>query len=162
MQIQSVIALTRNIVTRHRLDPHHVIAHSDMAPRRKIDPGEKFPWDRLAAHGLGLFVEPAPIRDGQVLHPGASGKAVKRARDQLRRLGFGLELGEDYDDALTFAVKGFQRHWRPSRVDGVFDPSTRETLTALLKTRGALTVSHSAISLQLIAIGLSGMASNGP
>src|SRR5262249_24126419 len=56
-----VEALARDIQARHTIKPERVLAHSDVAPRRKIDPGEKFPWARLAAAGVGHWVEPTPI-----------------------------------------------------------------------------------------------------
>ena len=59
-QIGRVLDLVADIVRRHRLDPHRVFAHSDVAPARKLDPGELFPWRDLAARGLGWWVEPEP------------------------------------------------------------------------------------------------------
>src|SRR5271156_6513951 len=59
-QIDAVIALCRDIVHRHGIRADHVLAHSDVAPNRKIDPGEKFPWDRLHRAGIGMWVAPKP------------------------------------------------------------------------------------------------------
>ena len=59
-QIAAVIALCRGIFTRHEIPPDRVLAHSDVAPSRKRDPGEKFPWKLLADSGIGLWVKPAP------------------------------------------------------------------------------------------------------
>src|SRR5882724_3577295 len=59
-QIEAVKTLCRDIVARHTIPAARVLAHSDVAPARKEDPGEKFPWDRLAAAGIGLWVAPAP------------------------------------------------------------------------------------------------------
>src|SRR3954471_3267029 len=66
-QIEAVIALCRDIVARHAIRRERVLGHSDVAPNRKQDPGEKFPWHRLAAAGVGLWVEPAPITAGRTL-----------------------------------------------------------------------------------------------
>ena len=66
-QIDAVIALCRDIVGRHSIAPERVLAHSDTAPGRKIDPGEKFPWAQLHAAGVGHYVEPSPIRGGRFL-----------------------------------------------------------------------------------------------
>ena len=60
-QVAAVTALCRSIFTRHQIPADRVLAHSDVAPNRKQDPGEKFPWKTLAASGVGLWVNPAPI-----------------------------------------------------------------------------------------------------
>jgi N-acetylmuramoyl-L-alanine amidase len=135
-QIQSVIALVLNIVARRRLQPARVLAHSDLAPRRKVDPGEKFPWARLARHGLGLYVPPRPLRNGSIMVEGVSGKAVLNLKQRFKRLGFAVGENDIFDEDFTFVVKAFQRHWRPEKVDGLVDPSTRGTLADLLKMRG--------------------------
>ena len=64
-QIDAVIALCRDIVGRHTIPAARVLGHSDIAPDRKIDPGEWFPWARLAAGGVGVWIEPAPIVAGR-------------------------------------------------------------------------------------------------
>jgi hypothetical protein len=64
-QVAAVIALARDIVARNRIRPERVLGHSDVAPARKQDPGEKFPWERLAAAGVGLWVAPEPITRDQ-------------------------------------------------------------------------------------------------
>jgi N-acetylmuramoyl-L-alanine amidase len=135
-QIAAVIALVKNIVMRRRLDPRRILAHSDIAPRRKIDPGERFPWARLALHGLGQFIEPSPIRSGKKLAHGDEGEGVMHAKTMLRMLGFQTDETPLFDEELVFIVKAFQRHWRPRRIDGVFDLSTRLTLKGLLGATG--------------------------
>ena len=64
-QLCAVEALAQDILSRHSIRPECVLAHSDVAPKRKIDPGEKFPWARLAAAGVGHWVEPAPLVDAE-------------------------------------------------------------------------------------------------
>ena len=76
-QIAAVIELCRDITTRHAIRPQRVLAHSDVAPGRKIDPGEKFPWRKLAEAGVGHFVAPARSGGRPVLGPGDSGGAVE-------------------------------------------------------------------------------------
>src|SRR5215475_6280644 len=83
VQIAAVIALCRDIVARWSIAPRHVLAPSDVAPLRKRDPGEAFPWARLAAAGVGLWVEPAPIEEGPALCPGDHGEAVARLQHML-------------------------------------------------------------------------------
>jgi N-acetylmuramoyl-L-alanine amidase len=133
VQMAAVEALCLDIVRRHGIEPRHVLAHSDVAPRRKIDPGEKFDWARLARAGVGHWVAPAPIvPDGAVLAPGDRGEAVAHLQQKLRAYGYGLEVTGEYCEDTALAVAAFQRHFRPALVDGRADRSTVETLDALL------------------------------
>jgi N-acetylmuramoyl-L-alanine amidase len=131
-QIEAVIALCRDIVARHDIHSRHILAHSDVAPGRKIDPGEKFDWARLNRHGIGHWVEPAEVVEGPVLRPGDSGGEVFELQALLSGYGYGLPLSGKYDDATETVVKAFQRHFRPARVDGLADGSTVQTLRQLI------------------------------
>ena len=131
-QIAAVTALCRGIILRHRLPLQRVLGHSDVAPARKKDPGEKFPWHSLANSGVGIWVPPAPIMRGEALKLGAAGDAVKALQDGLLRYGYGVSTQGEFDTSTMEAVTAFQRHFRPERVDGVADPSTLMTLQALL------------------------------
>ncbi len=110
-QINCVISLVKEIMRRYGIPPHRVVGHSDVAPGRKQDPGEKFPWDQLAEAGCGLFPKA----------PGEAGDASA----QFAAIGYGLEAGE------RAVVKAFQRHYRPARVDGVLDPETARLVAAV-------------------------------
>jgi N-acetylmuramoyl-L-alanine amidase len=134
-QIAAVITLCRAIMTRHIVRPENVVAHSDVAPSRKQDPGEKFPWKRLALSGVGLWVEPAMIADGAGLSPGESSEKVNELQTSLADYGYGLESTGHYDTATTEVVSAFQRHFRPAKVDGLADASTLATLRKLLLAR---------------------------
>jgi N-acetylmuramoyl-L-alanine amidase len=130
-QIAAVTALCREILSRHPIPPQRVLAHSDVAPARKADPGELFAWDVLAKSGIGHWVEPAPVADGPVLREGDVGPSVVAFQRGLGDYGYCLEAGGIFDSATVAVVTAFQRHFRPSRVDGVADPSTCATLEAL-------------------------------
>jgi len=132
IQIYSVIALCRDICARRAIGPERVLAHSDTAPGRKIDPGERFPWPVLAAAGIGHFVEPTPVRGGRFLAMGESGQPVEALQSMLSLYGYGLEINGLFDEQTRATVEAFQRHFRPARVDGVADQSTIETLHRLL------------------------------
>jgi N-acetylmuramoyl-L-alanine amidase len=137
-QIATMIALGRDILARHPIPSCRVLAHSDVAPLRKQDPGEKFPWDRLAAAGIGAWVEPEPIADaGRVLAAGDNGPEVRELQGRLADYGYGLDVTGEYDTVTTAVVAAFQRHFRPARVDGVADVSTLRTLSKLLAARQA-------------------------
>jgi len=136
-QIAAVTALCRSIQTRNAIAPARVLAHSDVAPSRKQDPGEKFPWRTLYESGVGHWVKPTPIMNfGQVLAPGSLGDAVAALQNLLREYGYGIEPNGDYDSHTLEVVTAFQRHFRPDRTDGRADPSTRSTLQDLLASRG--------------------------
>lgn len=132
-QMQAVMTLSKDIIARHAIPPERVLAHSDIAPHRKIDPGEKFSWQELATHGIGHWVPPAPIiKDAIEPNGGLTGKALAQVQDQLRAYGYGLEVTGEMDVRTRQVVKAFQRHFRPGRVDGIVDASTAQTATRLL------------------------------
>lgn len=136
-QIAAVIALCRAITLRRGIARNRVLAHSDVAPERKQDPGEKFPWQRLHESGIGHWVAAAPLTEGPSFAIGDSGEAVSKVQMALARYGYGLPTGGDYDERTRSVVTAFQRHFRPARVDGVLDSSTLITLRALLETNSA-------------------------
>src|SRR6202012_5674380 len=136
-QIAAVIALCRGIMLRRKIPSHRVLGHSDVAPSRKKDPGEKFPWHSLANSGVGHWVQPAPIVRGETLKLGMISDDVESLHQALARYGYAVPgLGKE-DGATMEVVAAFQRHFRPGRVDGVADHSTLSTLHALLANLSA-------------------------
>lgn len=138
-QIDAVIALCRDIAARLAIRPERILAHSDIAPGRKADPGEFFPWPRLFEAGVGHWVAPSPIRPGPVHEPGAIGPPVAALQALLASYGYGLTPTGVYDEATRDVVAAFQRHFRPARVDGIVDVSTIETLRRLTASLPAAT-----------------------
>jgi N-acetylmuramoyl-L-alanine amidase len=136
-QVAAVIALCKGIVTRRGpISADRVLAHSDVAPSRKQDPGEKFPWELLADSGVGHWVRAAPLAvQGMTIAPGERGDAVARLQRMLHGYGYGVDESGEYDDTTREVVTAFQRHFRQARVDGIADPSTLLTLRALIDTR---------------------------
>jgi N-acetylmuramoyl-L-alanine amidase len=139
-QIRSVTALAKDIVTRWRMSPDHVLAHSDVAPGRKLDPGETFPWRRLHEDGVGHWVVPAPIRDGRFFARGDRGMPVEALQSMLAMYGYQTRITGLFDEDTEKVVEAFQRHFRPERVDGVADASTITTLRDLIARRPQATV----------------------
>ena len=137
-QIEALIALSRDVIKRHPIRRERVLAHSDVAPTRKNDPGERFPWARLAQAGIGLWVEPAPITEGRTFSANDKGPEVEKLQKQLARFGYEMKISAHYDDLTRTIVTAFQRHFRPARVDGLADPSTLDTLRRLLTRSSAL------------------------
>lgn len=131
-QMQAVIALCRDITRRHAIAPYLVLGHSDVAPGRKVDPGERFSWRMLSKAGLGHYVAPSPIRDGAGLQLGDGGEAVQALQAALSLYGYGLDITGQYDDRTKTVVSAFQQHFRQRRIDGIADQSTVRTLMRLI------------------------------
>ncbi|MGX7873539.1 N-acetylmuramoyl-L-alanine amidase [Mesorhizobium sp. ORM6] len=131
-QIDAVIGLCKGIAARHKIQAKRVLAHSDVAPGRKIDPGEKFPWAALFEAGVGHLVPAAPVRRGAVLEPGERGTDVEALQSMLSLYGYGVEISGVFDHQTQIVVEAFQRHFRPRLVDGRADGSTTRTLQKLL------------------------------
>ncbi|SFG59090.1 N-acetylmuramoyl-L-alanine amidase [Methylobacterium gossipiicola] len=131
-QIAAVIDLCHDLTTRWSIPPQRVLAHSDIAPERKEDPGEHFPWDRLARAGIGHWVAPTPIRDGRFFAEGDAGQPVEALQAMFVLYGYDLPVTGAFDARTKAVVTAFQRHFRPARVDGVADASTITTLRDLL------------------------------
>jgi len=138
VQVDAVIALVRDICNRHGIHPWRVLGHSDIAPDRKEDPGELFPWNRLADEGIGLHVSPFPLGAGVLIQEGDVGQPVEAVQSMLALYGYEMEITGEFDLRTRQVVTAFQRHFRTEKVDGVVDQSTIETLNALLRKLPAL------------------------
>ena len=132
-QVQAVIELCRDCGQRWAIAPERVLGHSDVAPVRKVDPGEKFPWARLAAAGVGHWVEPAPITGGRFFQKGDVGQPIEALQSMLSLYGYATEIDGEFSVKLEGDVEAFQRHFRQDRVDGIADFSTIDTLHRLLQ-----------------------------
>jgi N-acetylmuramoyl-L-alanine amidase len=119
-QVDGLIELAGGILSRHPIQARGVVGHSDIAPMRKADPGELFPWQRLAESGIGLW----PARAAVPCPDGAS--------SAIRLAAYGYGLPPDVDVPLKAVVAAFQRHFRPARVDGRWDAECDGLLNALL------------------------------
>jgi N-acetylmuramoyl-L-alanine amidase len=131
-QIASVIGLVGDIRTRWTVENDRIVGHSDVAPDRKDDPGELFPWKRLAEAGHGLWVEP-PAAPGAPLSEGEESTGVFALQAGFTRLGYDCAPSGKFDAHTKAVVTAFQRHWRPMKVDGIADGETRARLIGLLR-----------------------------
>lgn len=132
VQMQAVAALSRDIVKRHGMAPERVLAHSDVAPGRKIDPGEKFDWAWLAGQGVGKWVAPHPCNlEDEGVHLGTRSADVSQARALLAAYGYKIDLEGPFDLDLQTVLRAFQLHFRQSLTDGRLDRSTLDTLSRL-------------------------------
>lgn len=112
LQMAAVCDLCLSVLDRHPILARNVVAHSDVAPDRKDDPGELFDWRGLAANGVGLW----PMQDAE---PAVNVMAA------LGAIGYRTDVPED------MLLRAFQRHWRPGRVDGLADRETRSKLSGV-------------------------------
>ena len=110
-QIGALIGLGKEIVARHDIPAARVLGHSDVAPARKDDPGELFPWKRLAENGVGLWPKPG---------------TTKADADAL------MQFGYDPDAPRDKVITAFQRHFRPAKLDGEWDDECSALLSALI------------------------------
>jgi N-acetylmuramoyl-L-alanine amidase len=131
-QIDALTTLLDEVRTRWTVRDGRILGHSDVAPDRKTDPGELFPWKVLAEAGHGLWLEP-PAAPGPVLGLGDEGTGVFALQAGLTRLGYDSAPSGQYDAHTQAIVAAFQRHWRPDRIDGVADGETRARLVHLLR-----------------------------
>jgi len=139
-QIDAVIGLLDQMRERWEIPDERILGHSDIAPERKEDPGERFPWQTLAEHGHGLWVEPALPPEGAMGPPlgeGDTGLGVFSLQSALGKIGYNILAGGPYDDETRVIVTAFQRHWVPQHIgtsmEGRADAVTRVTLMALLR-----------------------------
>ena len=131
--MSSVVALCKDLAKRHSIVGRNFLAHSDVAPGRKIDPGEKFDWAYLHAQGVGHWVDPEPIKGGTFLQPGDIGDTVMALQAMLKLYGYGIDVNGSFDVRTKVVVEAFQRHFRTALVDGIADQSTVATLHRLLR-----------------------------
>lgn len=132
-QIDSLINLLHGIKTRHKIPASRYLGHSDVAPLRKDDPGELFPWQQLAKHGFGLFSGKSASNQKIILDFGAKGDTVIKLNKQLGIVGY---HGQDYDSiggGTERVLRAFQAHWRPEAVTGKYDEGTAVVLDDIAK-----------------------------
>lgn len=123
-QINAVIALSKTIIERHDIQAKDVLGHSDIAPQRKQDPGEKFPWSSLAAAGIGLWPENIDQDRRVLFSAGERGRGVSIAQRGLAHIGYGLSVTGQLDDKTQLVIAALQRRYRPDQIDGQIDLQT--------------------------------------
>ncbi|RMQ11299.1 N-acetylmuramoyl-L-alanine amidase [Pseudomonas viridiflava] len=129
-QIQSITVLLKDIVKRNKIDPKHIIGHSDIAPTRKQDPGPLFPWKRLAAEGLGIWPDERLVAQHQALLA-TNLPSISWFQQQLARLGYSTPQTGELDTATRQVLAAFQMHYRPARFDGEPDAQSAAILQVL-------------------------------
>lgn len=128
-QIRALAALCREIRSRHPIPQNRILGHSDIAPLRKQDPGERFPWRELASKGIGLW--PAATEGGA--EPAFSDSVAALAGIGYDVVGRSAADAVAPDAARLAAVAAFQRRFRPRGVDGVLDGETRRLIATVAR-----------------------------
>ncbi|TDV59842.1 N-acetylmuramoyl-L-alanine amidase [Pseudomonas sp. LP_7_YM] len=129
-QIKALITLLKDIVKRNKLDPRHVIGHSDIAPLRKLDPGPLFPWKRLAQEGLGIWPDERQVVQQQSQMMGIVLSATW-FQQQLALLGYSTPQTGEWDIATRHVLAAFQMHYRAQKFDGEPDVQSAAILQVL-------------------------------
>ncbi len=132
-QINAVIGLSKAVIKRYDIRAKNVVGHSDIAPARKEDPGEKFPWIGLAAAGVGIW--PMDVSDDQriLFESGARDRGISIAQSGLAHIGYNVSVTGILDDETMLVVKALQRRFRPSKLDGQIDVQTMEIIGSLTR-----------------------------
>jgi N-acetylmuramoyl-L-alanine amidase len=136
MQMAAVCDLCLSLFSRHEIAARNVVGHSDIAPDRKEDPGERFDWEGLALEGVGLFPSGVPdLGTGGAVRDAASLRDVRAA---LADIGYRVAPAGPLDPALATVLRAFQRHWRPEAITGQADAGTLARLLAVARLCQAL------------------------
>lgn len=127
-QISTIIRLCQDIIRRNNISPVNVVAHSDIAVGRKVDPGAKFPWEQLAAAGIGAWPDANEVARCMQLYQKSIPPAAQ-IKQMLKAYGYAFD--DNSDSNLKLAIEAFQRHFRGRKVDGVPDTESIAILAAL-------------------------------
>ncbi len=137
-QMLALYDLLATLTTRHAIAKENVLGHSDIAPGRKIDPGEAFDWAALHQAGFGLWLDNVKIEAVAPLEEGSRDKAVEPLQKALAAFGYQITADGHYGAQTAAIITAFQRHFRPAKIDGVADAETQSL--AFAYCRAALTL----------------------
>lgn len=133
-QLEALLWLSRDIMSRHDLSARNIVGHSDIAFMRKQDPGNKFPWQRFAEQGIGVWPNPVstPSRATKPIGPASQPADIDMFRGKLNAYGYAVSTSGAYDNDLRGAIIAFQRHFDPQHVNGVADDRLQAILDDIL------------------------------
>ena len=119
-QLSSLIKICKSLIEKYKIKNRNIVGHSDIAPLRKIDPGEKFPWQQLANNGIGIWHRCKPnllktYRNIRIIQKKDKIKFVKN----LNKIGYCFSLKKKF--FFTKTLKAFQRHYRKELINGLLD-----------------------------------------
>jgi N-acetylmuramoyl-L-alanine amidase len=136
-QIQSLLDLLAELSNQFQIKRHMYVGHSDIAPDRKDDPGEKFPWQTLAQHGFGLWPKQDGTGETRSFDAEITGvddltAGIENLQNKLKCIGYRIKVTGIYDDQTRACVTAFQRHWRQKSVTGEYDTGTEVVINDIM------------------------------
>jgi N-acetylmuramoyl-L-alanine amidase len=133
-QMEALVALSQGILKRHVIPARNVVAHSDIAPARKKDPGELFDWKWLAEEGIGLWPEADDVKHVPILKKGDRSDAVMEMQQGLAQYGYDIKVDGNFQDQTEWVIRAFQRHFggMGSMIDGMWNTQLDAALKDLL------------------------------
>jgi N-acetylmuramoyl-L-alanine amidase len=136
-QFDAVTRLARDIVTRYRIAPTRVVAHADIAPQRKDDPGPLFPWHAFAQAGVGAWPDDADVARELAGRDPKAPVDVLTLQRKLAEYGYDTPMTGVLDAPTRRVLRVFQMHFRPSDYAGDADAQSDAIVSALLDKYGA-------------------------
>jgi len=118
-QLLSLIKVCKNIIKKYKIKNKNIIGHSDIAPTRKIDPGEKFPWSQLAKNKIGIWHKYKPVFLKKYRKIKISKKEKINFLKNIKKIGYCVSLKNRF--FLIELVKAFQMHFRKELINGFID-----------------------------------------
>ena len=132
VQVDALVKLAKDIVTRYKIPPTRVVGHSDIAPQRKTDPGPAFPWRTLYDNGIGAWPDDAAVAQHLAGRDPKSLVDVAALQQKLQRYGYDIATDGVLDDKTRHVIAAFQMHFRPADYAGNPDAQTDAIASALL------------------------------
>lgn len=136
-QMDSVINLIKNIINRYSIDPHNIVAHSDIATDRKDDPGENFSWTQLSEHGIGIYPDLSLVsHEGFFVQFGDEGEAVILVQELLSKYGYKISVDGVFGQQTKDVVIAFKRHFDQRKINDAFDEKSLAILKDIISQAG--------------------------
>ncbi|AIL12814.1 hypothetical protein IM40_03640 [Candidatus Paracaedimonas acanthamoebae] len=127
VQMEALAHLSLQIIDRYKIKPWNVLGHADIAPTRKIDPGELFNWNWLALQGIGIMPSLGIVS--------ASNDSLEMIQELLKQYGYGIDSPDGNDSHIQAVVRAFQMHFTPSHITKQPNVETCQALLSLLEKK---------------------------
>jgi N-acetylmuramoyl-L-alanine amidase len=131
-QMESLIILCKEIVSRHQIPAYNIVGHSDIAPSRKVDPSHYFNWQMLADRGIGLYPKDIPNDNTTLAEEGEQGEIVVTMQEMLKSFGYSQEVTGIFDQNTSYVVQAFKRHYNQAQMDNIWRTCDHLILQELL------------------------------
>jgi N-acetylmuramoyl-L-alanine amidase len=137
-QIDAVIELSNEIIKKFEIPVFNIVGHSDIAPARKQDPGEKFPWKLLAENQIGIWPDNIGSDTRLLFDAGDKDRGISIVQRGLSFIGYNIEVNGELDQQTAHMISAVQRRYRPQKIDGLIDVQTLELVTSLAGLKSGL------------------------